>query len=253
MDLQLHHYLLITALGVICGVINVMAGGGSNIILPVLMMMGYPAQVANATNRVGIALQSIVGVRGFLRAGKLPTHDLTGIIVPTIIGGICGAVVAAYAPHQIIKPLLLGTMLAMAAIMLFVPSVVMPPPGTVPFIVKQAGWRAWFWLWLGGVYGGFVQAGVGFVLITAIAGCLRYDIVRSSALKLVCTLFFTLVALAIFVWRGQVDWTTGLVLAVGNMIGAHYGVRLAVKVKPKTLKWVMFFMTLVAVIAAFLK
>ena len=144
-------------------------------------------------------------------------------------------------------------MLAMAAIMLFVPSVVMPPPGTVPFTVKQAGWRAWFWLWLGGVYGGFVQAGVGFVLITAIAGCLRYDIVRSSALKLVCTLFFTLVALAIFVWRGQVDWTTGLVLAVGNMIGAHYGVRLAVKVKPKTLKWVMFFMTLVAVIAAFLK
>ena len=75
----------------------------------------------------------------------------------------------------------------------------------------------------------------------------------AAALKLVCTLFFTLVALAIFVWRGQVDWTTGLVLAVGNMIGAHYGVRLAVKVKPKTLKWVMFFMTLVAVIAAFLK
>ena len=102
MDLQLHHYLLISVLGVICGVINVMAGGGSNIILPVLMMMGYPAKVANATNRVGIALQSIVGVRGSLKAGKLPTHDLPGIIVPTIIGGICVAVVAAYAPHQII-------------------------------------------------------------------------------------------------------------------------------------------------------
>ena len=253
MTLELWHYLLLAVLGVICGIINVMAGGGSNIILPAMMMMGFPPQVANATNRIGIILQSIIGVRGFYRAGKLPTHDLPAILAPTIIGGICGAVVAAYAPHQIIKPLLLGTMLAMAAIMLFVPSVVMPPPGTVPFTVKQAGWRAWFWLWLGGVYGGFVQAGVGFVLITAIAGCLRYDIVQSSALKLVCTLFFTLVALAIFVWRGQVDWTTGLVLAVGNMIGAHYGVRLAVKVKPKTLKWVMFFMTLVAVIAAFLK
>ena len=64
MDLQLHHYLLITVLGVICGVINVMAGGGSNIILPVLMMMGYPAQVANATNRVGIALQASSASRG---------------------------------------------------------------------------------------------------------------------------------------------------------------------------------------------
>ena len=128
-----------------------------------------------------------------------------------------------------------------------------PPPGTVPLTVKESGPRAWFWLWLGGVYGGFVQAGVGFALITAIAGCLRYDIVRSSALKLACTLFFTLPALVIFVARGQVEWLPGIVLAAGNMIGAHYGVRLAVKVQPKTLKWVMFLMTLVAVVAAFLK
>ncbi|MDO4642275.1 MAG: sulfite exporter TauE/SafE family protein [Cardiobacteriaceae bacterium] len=253
MDLHFYHYLLLAVLGVICGVINVMAGGGSNIILPVMMMMGLPAQVANATNRVGILLQSIVGVRGFLKAGKLATHDLPGILTPTIIGGICGAIVAAFAPSFLIKPLLLGTMLAMAAIMLFVPSVVMPPKGTIPLTIKQGGVRAWFWLWLAGVYGGFVQAGVGFVLITAISGCLRYDIVRSSALKLVCTLCFTAVALLIFVLKGQVEWLIGLVLAAGNMVGAHYGVRLAVKVKSHTLKWVMFFMTLVAVVAALLK
>ena len=253
MTLELWHYLLLAVLGVICGVINVMAGGGSNIILPAMMMMGFPPQVANATNRIGIILQSIIGVRGFYRAGKLPTHDLPGILAPTIIGGICGSIIAAFAPHDLIKPLLLGTMLAMAGIMLFVPSVVMPPPGTVPLTVKESGPRAWFWLWLGGVYGGFVQAGVGFVLITAIAGCLRYDIVRSSALKLACTLFFTLPALVIFIARGQVEWLPGIVLAAGNMIGAHYGVRLAVKVQPKTLKWVMFLMTLVAVVAAFLK
>ena len=103
MTLELWHYLLLAVLGVICGVINVMAGGGSNIILPAMMMMGFPPQVANATNRIGIILQSIIGVRGFYRAGKLPTHDLPGILAPTIIGGICGSIIAAFAPHDLLR------------------------------------------------------------------------------------------------------------------------------------------------------
>lgn len=251
--LTLTDTIVLIVLGIICGIINVMAGGGSNIILPVLMVMGYPAQIANATNRVGIFLQSTVGVRGFVKAGKMPVNDLKNILFPTLLGGICGAVMAAFAPSILIKPLLLGTMLTMAAIMLFIPSVVMPEEGTIPLSVQQGGMKARLWLYLAGVYGGFVQAGVGFVLITAIAGTLRYDLVRSAALKLVCTLVFTGAALLLFAWQGQIDWKTGFILAGGNMIGAYYGVRLAVKIQPRRLKHVLFSMTLIAVIAAFLR
>lgn len=245
--------VILVVIGIICGVINVMAGGGSNIMLPVLMIMGYPAQIANATNRVGIFLQSVVGVRGFVKAGKMPVRDLPHILLPTLLGGIVGAFIASFAPAAWIKPLLLSTMLAMAAIMLFVPAVVMPKEGTVPLSVQQGGMKARLWLFLAGVYGGFVQAGVGFVLITAIAGSLRYDLIHSAALKLVCTLVFTGVALLLFAWQGQIDWYTGAILACGNMIGAHYGVHLAVNIHPRRLKQILFLMTLVAVIAAFLK
>lgn len=249
MDFGLWQYGLIAVLGVVAGVVNVLAGGGSNLILPVLMMFGVPPDVANGTNRVGIFLQSLTGIKGFHGAQRLPTADLQAILLPTLVGGLCGSVLAAYLPNVWLKPLLLGTMLAMAAIMLFRPATLLPPEGTLPLTVAQAP-RSRFWLWLAGVYGGFVQAGVGFVLIVALGGLLRYDLVAANALKLVCTLAFTTVALLVFVAHDQVWWTLGLVLAAGNMLGAAIGVRTAIKLQAKTLKWILFVMTLVAVLGA---
>lgn len=247
--LELWEYLLVAALGVIASVINILAGGGSNLILPVLMIMGLPAAIANGTNRVGIFLQAVVGVRGFHKAGKLPTDDLRGILLPTLSGGLLGSLLAAYVPENILKPALLLTMLAMAGLMVLRPSVVMPEAGTVPLKVRESR-SAFVWLFLSGVYGGFVQAGVGFVLIVALAGALRYDLVRANALKLACTFFFTTVALLVFIWEGQIWWDVAAVLALGNMLGARLGVGIALDVSPLTLKRMLFAMTLVAVIAA---
>lgn len=249
MDWQWWQYALVSALGVVAGTINVLAGGGSNLILPVLMIFGLPPEIANGTNRVGIFLQSVAGVRGFRREKCLPTEDLPGILLPVLIGGLCGAVLASWLPSVWLKPLLLGTMLTMAAIMLFKPATVLPPEGTRPWLVKERPISRVL-LWLGGVYGGFVQAGVGFVLVVALSGILRYDLVRANALKLLCVLGFTTVALLVFIWRGQVWWSVGLALALGNALGATIGVHAAIKLQPRVLKWVLFVMTLVAVLAA---
>ena len=105
-------------------------------------------------------------------------------------------------------------------------------------------------LFLSGLYGSFVQAGVGFVLIIALAGTLRYDLVKSNALKLLCTLGFTTIALVIFVARDQVAWIPGLILASTMMIGAHHGVKVAISAKPSHLKWFLFLMTLCGSAAA---
>ncbi|UJF23652.1 sulfite exporter TauE/SafE family protein [Suttonella sp. R2A3] len=242
-------YSLLATLGVAAGIINMMAGGGSNLILPALMIMGVPPDVANGTNRVGVFLQSVVGIRQFHRAGRMPLGDLPLILLPTLIGSLVGALLAAFAPNSILKPTLLLTMLAMAALMLFRPSIVMPSPDTPPNAMRDTP-SAWYWLFLAGVYGGFVQAGVGFVLITALAGSLRYNLVSANALKVVCTLFFTFVALIIFIWQGQVWWIAGLILAAGNMLGAVIGVKIAISVSTRTLKWLLFTMTLAAVVAA---
>ena len=251
-ELSLGFALLLGVLGLVAGVINTLAGGGSNLTIPALMISGMPPDVANATNRVGVMMQSVAGIKGFHDHGRLPTHDLKGILVPTLLGGLLVGAVASYAPVHILKPALLLTMLAMAGLMLIKPSLVAPEPGTP---TKQVSGTpgAWTALFAAGFYGGFVQAGVGFVLIAALAGTLRYDLVATNALKIACTFAFTLVALAIFIVNDQVAWVPGLILAAGSTVGAMLAVKVSIKVAPKTLKWFLFVMTLVAVAAALLR
>ncbi|MDO6705564.1 sulfite exporter TauE/SafE family protein [Photobacterium sp. 1_MG-2023] len=249
MDITLFHASLLLFTGFIAGIINTLAGGGSNLTLPALMVMGMPAEVANATNRLGVVLQAITAVFGFRRHGKLDMTDTGPIMVPTIIGGLVGAAAAAYAPSSWIKPLLLGTMLAMALIILLKPAAVAPEPGTIARKVADTP-SSWWGLGLAGFYGGFVQAGVGFVLLAALAGTLRYDLVRANALKMLCTLMFTVVALILFIYEGLVLWLPGLILAAGTIFGTHLAVKFAIQASAKTLKWFLFLMTLCGCIAA---
>lgn len=249
MDIAIDQVVLLVITGLIAGVINTLAGGGSNLTLPALMLMGMPADVANGTNRVGVVLQTLVATRGFSKHGKLPTQDLGPVMLPTLVGGLLGAVTAAYTPGIALKPLLLGAMVGMTIIMLVKPDIISPPPDTVPYTMKERP-SAWIWLGIAGFYGGFVQAGVGFILITALAGTLRYDLVRTNALKVVCTLAFTSLALVVFVIHDQVLWLPGLVLACGTMLGAQIAVKFAIRVQPTTLKWFLFVMTLCGSAAA---
>jgi hypothetical protein len=249
MELDIVQVTILLTLGYFAGIINTLAGGGSNLTLPALMVMGMPADIANATNRVGVFMQAIWGVKQFHGHGELPLNDIKNIFIPLSLGGIIGALAASYAPASYLKPVLLITMIGMSLIILIKPSVVMPEPGTVPNRVQQTP-SSWAMLFISGLYGSFVQAGVGFVLIIALAGTLRYDLVKTNALKLLCTLGFTSIALVVFILRDQVYWIPGLVLALSMMLGAHHGVKFAIKAKPSTLKWFLFLMTVCGSAAA---
>jgi len=243
--------LLLIVTGIAAGIINTLAGGGTNLTLPALMVMGMPAEIANATNRVAVLLQNLTALIGFKRHDKLPSEEIGPVLVPTLIGGLFGAAAAAFTSTDVLKPLLLGSMLTMTVIMLVKPDIVLPPPGTPTRHVRDTP-SSWFWLWLAGFYGGFVQAGVGFILITALAGSLRYDLVRTNALKVVCVAAFTAMALAVFIVQDLVLWVPGLTLAAGSMLGAHIAVKFAITAKPSTLKWFLFLMTLAGTLAALL-
>ncbi|GAB1256903.1 sulfite exporter TauE/SafE family protein [Aurantivibrio plasticivorans] len=240
---------LLLGTGLIAGVINTLAGGGSNLTLPALMIMGLPADIANATNRVGVFLQCLVGVKSFANHGALDHSDVPAMSVPILLGSGLGALAASYFPPSYLKPVLLITMLVMAGIILLRPSVVIPEEDEQAKKLK-GNKKAWVTLFISGVYGGFVQAGVGFILIAALAGSLRYDLLRTNALKMLFTMILTSLALLVFIVRGQVEWVPGLVLAVGTMAGARLGVKFALKVSAKTMKWFLFTMTLFASAAA---
>ncbi|MCH7742466.1 MAG: sulfite exporter TauE/SafE family protein [Proteobacteria bacterium] len=251
MDYDLTTLVILLIAGWLGGFINTIAGGGSMLTLPALMMLGLPADIANATNRVGVFLQSITSAKGFRDHDRLDSSAVGPMLVPTLAGALIGSLGASYLPVWLLKPTLLGSMVLMAVIMLVRPDTLSPPEGTPVRKLKDTP-VAIAGLFLAGIYGGFVQAGVGFILIAALAGGLRYDLVRTNALKTVCTGVFSGVALLVFVFRDQVSWIPGLILAVGTVTGAMVSVRFAINVSQNTLKWLLLVMVSITCGAAML-
>jgi Predicted permeases len=242
---------LLVASGLIAGFINTIAGGGSMLTLPALMILGMPADIANATNRVGVILQALAGSRGFHQRGKLDLRDIAPLLLPVLLGSLAGSLLASYLPREVLKPALLGVMLGMALLMLIRPSTVAPPPGTPTLTLRESP-AAWGGLFFAGLYGGFVQAGVGFILIAALAGGLRYDLVRTNALKMAITAILTALALVVFIARDQVLWIPGLLLSAGTVVGATLSVRFAIAMPQAVLQWILFAMVLLTCLAAWL-
>lgn len=243
--------VLLCLAGFLAGGINTIAGGGSNLTLPVLMMLGLPADVANGTNRVGIWLQCLTGVRAFDQHDALPRSAVVPVFIPTLSGGLGGALLAVLLPNLYLKPVLLICIMIMAVTMLIKPELIAPPPGT-PVRSPAESRLAWWGLFGAGVYGGFVQAGVGFILLAVLTAGLRYDLLRANALKMSCALAFTTVALGVFLIFDLVRWMPGLVLAAGAMTGAWLAVKLAVNISQPTLRRLLFVLTVAAVIGGFL-
>ena len=250
---ELWPYAVLAAAGLLAGVINTVAGGGSLLTLPALMLTGLPVHVANGSNRLSVITHSVAGVVAFQRAGRLPGPAVLPVALPTMLGAGVGAGAAAAAPAWLLEPVLLGTLVVMALLLVARPSMVPDddaeeePRAVFGHPPAMAG------LFLAGVYGGFVQAGVGFVLLGVLGGVLRYEMLRANALKLVCTLLFGIVALAVFAGAGQVAWVPAAVLAVSTALGAQLGVRLALRIPPVALRWFLVVTVVVSVAAILLR
>ncbi len=238
--------------GIAAGFVNTLAGGGSLLTLPALMLAGLPADIANGTNRLAIVTQSFSGATGFARRGRLDRRQLVPVVAPTVVGAVLGAAVASQVPEAVLRPVLLGVLVTMATVLAFRPKLVTGAEGGTPeqVLERPAGMVG---LFLAGAYGGFIQAGVGFVLLAVLGGVLRYDLVGANALKLVCTTVFGLAALLVFVAAGQVVWGPAALLAVATVLGSQLGVRFAVSVPQDRLRKILLVCVIAACIGVLLK
>ena len=235
-DLSIFAIAVLLSIGLIAGCLNTLAGGGSLITLPALMALGLPADIANATNRLGIFAQSITGAKGFDYYGRLDRAAVLSLAGPIVSGSIVGALMASYMPVWLLEPILLLAMIGIALLLVLKPGLIGKQRESVQLVSKNS--FAGFWLFLTGIYGGFVHAGIGFILIAVLAGSLRYDLVRANALKVVFTALFSLVAILIFTLRGQIWWIPGMILAFGSFLGAVLGVRFTLRLNEKILRWI---------------
>ncbi len=214
---------MLAGAGVLAGALNVVAGGGSFLILPLLLFFGMPSALANGTNRVGVLTQNFGGVAGFHRHGAVDWSWAMTASIPALVGASIGVWLALTMPDFAFR-----RVLSIAMVLVTVWSLLnrqsdqnrreLRPP-THPFVILG--------FFIVGLYGGFIQAGVGF-LVLAITTSSGMDLVRGNAVKLLTILLLTALSLGAFAASNQVDWPRGIALGAGNLIGSQFGVRLAV-------------------------
>ncbi len=213
-------YVLAIIAGIVAGVINTLAGSGSVVTLPMLVLLGLPANVANATNRVGVLIQNIVGITTFQRSGKMNLKGGLWLVAPALPGAIVGAWAAASLDKDQMNLALGVVMVIMLFVVLFNPQKWLRTQSEVkegrPSILVLGVF------FLIGIYGGFIQAGVGVFLLAAMVLGLGYSLVHANAIKLMIVLAITAVALGVFILSPEhlIDWPLGLLMAVGQSIGA---------------------------------
>ncbi|MFT3923426.1 MAG: sulfite exporter TauE/SafE family protein [Myxococcales bacterium] len=239
--------------GIAAGWINTVAGGGSMLTVPALMWCGLPVDLANGTSRIAILAQGVTAVAGFRRHNTLDdTRLLTEIAVPNVVGAVIGAFVATLIPNAVFKPILIGALLLMAFSLFLKPESFLPPEGSVPLRPSQRP-SAVLALLFSGFYGGFLQAGVGFVLLAVFAGMLRIDLVRGNGLKVAVVFVYSVVVVLVFAARSRVDYAYGALLALGQVVGAEAGVRFSVKRGQGAIKKVVFVMIIVSGVSLFFR
>lgn len=217
---------LLFVLGVAAGALNVLAGGGSFITLPVLIFYGLPAGVANGTNRIGIVLQNVAAVWSFRRQRVLDWNALAWAALPALPGGVAGTWLALLISDAAFQRVLAFLMVALTLWTLFSrQEAILGNTSTTPERRHLAALAVGFFF--AGVYAGFVQAGVGFFFL-ALTTAAGLDMVRGNAVKVLAMLCVTVLALALFAWNGRVDWELGMALGLGNFAGGFLGARLTV-------------------------
>jgi len=241
--MEWYEIVLLVGAGIIAGFINTLAGSGSLLTLPVFMAFGLSAPVANGTNRIGILLQSITSVLSFKKQNLLDFRSALKIAVPSVIGSVIGAMIAVDVDEKAMRITIGILLILMFFLILWKPDRWVKDHAGNPPLPQWAQILIFFFV---GMYGGFIQAGVGFFLLAALVLASGLDLIKANALKVLLVFFYTPFSLAVFIINHQVDYKLGFIVAAGGIAGAWLGARMSVKWGPQVVRIILLATLLVA-------
>ena len=226
MEVELWQLVLLTATGALAGIINVMAGGGSLMSVPMMLFLGVPGPVANGTNRISIIAQNIVAVRTFFRRGFSDLRLSLSLAAAATPGAILGALVGVRLDgvwfDRVLAVVMIGVLILMQ-----LPT--KKRSGESLPMTRQRLILGHVLMFLAGCWGGFIQIGVGFILMPILHRVMGMDLVRTNMHKVFIALSYNIIAVAIFASAVSIHWQFGLALALGNSIGGYFGARFSVQ------------------------
>jgi uncharacterized membrane protein YfcA len=244
--MPLYVYLLAVIAGAIAGVINTLAGSGSLVTLPMLVFLGLPADVANGTNRVGVLLQNVVGIAVFRRGGYSQSAGSCWIIVPSVVGALLGAAIATVLDKSSMELAIGVVMLIMLGVLISNPKRWLREKSEA--ISGRPGIGVILLFFVIGIYGGFIQAGVGVLLLSGLVLASGYSLNHANMIKLTIVLLMAVIALPVFVYYNQVDWGLGALMAIGQAIGAWAAANYATRIPDANL-WVRRLLIVIVLIS----
>ena len=222
---------MLVAGGAVAGFINTLAGGGSFLTVPLLVLLGLPPTVANGTNRLAVFAQNLAAVVGFRQEGVRGLQHAAPLLPAMLIGSWLGAYVAASVPDELFQRAFGLIMLLALPVILWNPK---PRTDSEPtrfgVVLRHAVYFAI------GFYGGAVQAGIGIPLLLALVAASGLDLVRANSAKVVVIAALTAVALAEFIREDKVAWIYGGVLAIGSAFGGYAASRFGARVGERLIR-----------------
>ena len=239
--------ILIIVAGFAAGIINTLAGSGSVVTLAIFSFLGLDSKMANGTNRIGVLVQSLVGTKTYVsQSHGLSKPMMAWQIVPSILGAILGTVIAAEINKEAMN-LAMGLLFCVLLVLILMKPKQWLKTESV-FKNNHKSVLSVLMFFGIGIYGGFIQAGVGIFLLSALVLYAGHNLNTSNAIKLICVSAFTIPALAIFIYKGQVAWTYGILMAVGQSGGAYVAARFAMN-NSKANIWVRRLLIVVVIVA----
>lgn len=235
--MELLEAIFIVGAGIFAGFLNVVAGGGSLITLPLLIFLGLPPTIANGTNRIAILAQNSFSVAKFNQKGisSYPYSIYLGI--SALIGSTIGALLVVDIDEELFKRILSVVMVCVAVLILFNTKAAEIAKGEkMEFKNQMWGVISFFFI---GIYGGFLHAGIGFIIILALTKINGFSLVKTNSIKVTVALVYTIAAVGVFIYKDAINWKYALVLAAGNSLGGYLGTVFSVNKGDKWIKGIL--------------
>jgi uncharacterized protein len=233
--------LILFGVGIIAGFLNVNAGGGSTLTLPALIFLGLDSALANGTNRVAIFIQNISAVYSFKKE-KYQQFDISlKLSLFTLPGSILGALLAVELSDALFQKIL-GIIMIGIIISMIIPQKRITDSQHNNKKIPVSAYIAMIGI---GFYGGFIQVGVGFILMAALQRLMKLNLVYVNMHKVFIVLVYTIPALLIFIISDNVNWVLGLALAAGNALGGWWAAKFSVRKGEKLIKYVLIVAVLI--------
>ncbi|MFQ5688303.1 MAG: sulfite exporter TauE/SafE family protein, partial [Candidatus Scalindua sp.] len=210
---------------------------GSLLTLPILIFLGLPTAVANGTNRIALIAQCVFAVAGFKKKGVSNFKLSLLLSLPAILGAALGSLIAVDISDILFKRVLAIIMLLVLGIILWNSrqrqtqspaenhQISDGNPGSLGRKHLITTMIAFFFI---GIYGGFIQVGVGFIIIAALTMITRLNLVETNSHKVFIVGVYLVFSLIVFVLNDKVCWDIGLCLAAGMGLGGWMGSHWAV-------------------------